>query len=190
MSEPLVAGLTIFGVLVAFFLLLLVMGCSLSRFGLGWKAMIRTMQNEEIAEKIEPLLDPKPEDDKPSGEPLRVLSVLQRESRLIDFLMEDLQGADDSQIAAAVRDIQPKSQATLKKYLVITPVIDDTEDATVEVPAGFDPSAIQVIGNVSGNPPYKGNLSHPGWYVKEINLTPPPEGQDEFVLQPAEVEIP
>ena len=188
MPEIIIVVATVVGVILIDLLVLLVMGCNLGRLGLGLKALIRVMQDEKLAEKVAPMLDPAP-DDKPSGERLHVLTVLQRESRLIDFLLEDLSGFDDSQIADAVRDIQPKSQATLKKYLEIAPVIDAEEDARVDVPKGFDPSAIQVTGEFEGDPPYKCTLCHPCWIVKEIKLATPPEGQDDFVLQPAEVEI-
>jgi hypothetical protein len=57
-------------------------------------------------------------------------------------------------------------------------------------PAGFDPSAIRLTGNVTGEPPFKGTLQHHGWRVKEIKLGPVPEGQDEFVLAQAEVVLP
>ena len=53
-----------------------------------------------------------------------------------------------------------------------------------------DPSAIRLTGNVTGQPPFKGTLQHHGWRVKQIKLAKPPEGQDEFVVQPAEVELP
>jgi hypothetical protein len=36
-----------------------------------------------------------PKPVKPSGAPLRMLALLQAESRLVDFLMEDIQGASD-----------------------------------------------------------------------------------------------
>jgi hypothetical protein len=68
-------------------------------------------------------------------------------------------------------------------------VLPQQEGAPVEVPVGFDPSAIRVTGNVTGQPPFRGTLLHHGWRVKELKLTPPPEGQDELVLHPAEVEV-
>ena len=189
MTNPFVIVLlTILGLVVLKFAVLIVLGCSLGRLGLGVKAALGVMRDEELAKKVEPLLAPK-QDDKPSGEPLRILNVLQRDSRLIDFLLEDLQGAEDTDIGAAVREIQVKAQASLKKHLVIEPVMKEEEETTVEVPKGFDPSQIQVTGNVAGEPPFKGTLKHAGWHVKEIHVTPPPEGQDEFVMQPAEVEI-
>jgi hypothetical protein len=60
----------------------------------------------------------------------------------------------------------------------------------VEVPPGFDPSAIRLTGNVTGQPPFRGTLQHHGWRVKDYTLQPAPQGQDEFVIQPAEVELP
>jgi hypothetical protein len=47
-----------------------------------------------------------------------------------------------------------------------------------------------VIGNVTGQPPFRGILSHHGWRVKDFTLPTPAEGQDEFILAPAEVELP
>ena len=64
------------------------------------------------------------------------------------------------------------------------------DQITVEVPAGFDPSAIRLTGNVSGRPPFRGTLKHHGWRVKDYKLPAAPEGQDELVVMPAEVEIP
>ena len=64
------------------------------------------------------------------------------------------------------------------------------EGENVEVPKGFDPSAIRLTGNVTGEPPFKGTLQHHGWRVKEVKLQKPAEGQDGFVVQPAEVELP
>ena len=60
----------------------------------------------------------------------------------------------------------------------------------MEVPAHFDPSAIRLTGNVTGQPPFRGILQHHGWRVKNYTLPPLPEGQDQFVLAPAEVELP
>ena len=69
-------------------------------------------------------------------------------------------------------------------------ILPDTGTGNVSVPKGFDPSAVRVVGNVTGEPPFTGELQHPGWKVKEIKLPPQPEGQDPFVLQPAEVNLP
>ena len=192
--DPIIAALlTLLGVGVLFVLFVLANG-GFSRFGLACQAFTKTLRDPALAEKINLLLNPPPPEPpkpvKPSGAPLRMLTVLQRESRLVDFLMEDLHTADDSQIAAAVRDIQPKAQASLKKHLVLGPVLKEPEGGSATIPGGFDPSAIQLVGNVTGQPPFRGVVRHAGWRVQEILLPPPPEGQDEFVLAPAEVEMP
>ena len=77
-----------------------------------------------------------------------------------------------------------------KKYLSLGAVLPQNEGDTVEVPSGFDPSAIQLVGNVTGKPPFRGTLRHGAWHVSEIRLQKPPEGQDPMVLAPAEVELP
>jgi hypothetical protein len=137
--------------------------------------------------EIKPIEPPKP--TKPSGAPLRMLTLLQAESRLVDFLMEDIQGATSEQIGNAVREIHAKAQSALKQHAVIEQVVSGNEGDNITVTKGFDPSAIRVIGNVTGEPPFKGQINHPGWRVKELKLATPPEGADEFVLQPAEVQI-
>jgi len=192
--DPIVAVLlTLVGVVVLFVLYILANG-GFARFGVACQAFTKALRDPDFAAKLPPLLNPPPPEPpkpvKPSGAPLRMLTVLQRESRLIDFLMENLQGADDGQIAAAVRDIQPKAQGTLKKYLTLEPVLTESEGSDVTVSSGFDPSAIQLVGNVTGQPPFRGVVRHAGWRVKELTLAAPPEGQDEFVLAPAEVELP
>lgn len=131
----------------------------------------------------------KPAVTKPTGEPLRLLALLQSEARILDFLLEDIGSFEDSQIGQAVRDIHRKSQAVLKQHLVLEPIVAGAEGEKVTVPAGFDPSAIRVLGNVTGQPPYTGEVQHPGWRVRELKLSPLPAGQDAFVIQPAEVQL-
>jgi hypothetical protein len=128
-------------------------------------------------------------DKKPSAEPLRLLALLQREGRLVDFLLEDIQSYDDAQVGAAVRDIQQKCQAALREHVVMQPVISKAEGENVEIPAGYDPSAVRLTGNLTGKPPFRGVLRHHGWRVQKLSLTPPPSGQDEFIVSPAEVEL-
>jgi hypothetical protein len=154
---------------------------------LGKRVAARAGTDPAFAKKLDELFNPPP--PKPSGEPVRLLGLLQREARLLDFLMENLSAYDDQQIGASVRDIQAKSQGVIKKHLTLEPVFGQEEGARVTVPVGFDPSAIRVVGNVSGQPPFHGTLQHAGWRVRGATLPQPSEGQDEFVLMPAEVEL-
>ncbi|MCS6850763.1 MAG: DUF2760 domain-containing protein [Gemmataceae bacterium] len=168
-------------------------GGNLDRGWLAIRAALRIMRCPDMADRVRPLLEPPAQPSqpaKPSGAPLRVLGLLQREGRLVDFLLEDIRNYPDEQIGAAVRDIHPHCQAALKEHLTFAPVLDAAEGDTVEVAAGFDPSAIRLTGNVTGQPPFRGIVRHRGWRVVEMKLPAPPEGQDEFVLMPAEVELP
>jgi hypothetical protein len=151
-------------------------------------AFASKLQAIQAGAEVKPVEPPKPA--KPSGAPLRMLALLQAEARLVDFLLEDIQGASDEQIGQAVREIHKKAQAALTQHAVIEPVLGGNEGDTTTVQKGFDPSAVRVVGNVTGEPPFTGAINHPGWRVKELKLATPPEGADEFVLQPAEVQIP
>src|SRR5262245_52472878 len=136
--DPIVAAvLGAAGAVLLILLAFVLTGASPGKLGLGMAVMRKAAQDPEFEKKVDLLLNPPPPEPpkpvKPSGAPLRLLAVMQRESRLIDFLMEDLHGADESQIAAAVRDIQPRAQGTLKKYLTLEPVLPESEGSDVTV---------------------------------------------------------
>jgi Domain of unknown function (DUF2760) len=186
---------TLAGVLVLEFLVFyLLAGARLDRLGAAWGAFRAVLGDRAVADKVFAVLHaPPPEPPKPvkrSAEPLRLVALLQREGRVLDFFLEDISQATDEQVGAGVRELHRKAQTVIKDHLVLEPVLPQHEGDTVEVPAGFDPSAIQLTGNVTGNPPFRGTLQHHGWRVKDYKLPSPPEGQDEFVIAPAEVDLP
>jgi hypothetical protein len=195
MEQPyVVVLLTLAAVAVVLFVLLLAAGGgSLARLGPARAAFRRVLRDPAAAERIRPLLEAPAAPAKParrSGEPLRLLRLLQRDAKVVDFLLQDISGASDGDIAVFVRDMHPKAQKVLQEHLVVGPVLQQPEGETVEVPRGFDPSAIQLLGNLTGQPPYRGVLKHAGWRVKDYNLPAPAEGLDEMVLAPAEVDLP
>lgn len=120
---------------------------------------------------------------------LHFISVLQREGRLIDFFAEELSVYDDDQIGAAVRSIQEDCRKSVDKYLSLVPVIDKEEGDTVEVEPGFDPNAITLTGNVSGEPPFTGVLRHRGWKAAKNDVPKLSDVQDASIVAPAEVEV-
>lgn len=120
---------------------------------------------------------------------LHLLSVLQREGRLVDFLAEDLSAFDDAQIGAAVRNIHENCKKTMDKYIAPKPVLEDQEGNTIAVPPDFDPDAIKLTGNVTGNPPFTGILRHRGWQATKLNIPTFSGKKDTKVIAPAEVEI-
>jgi hypothetical protein len=154
---------------------------------------------EEMAQEAKPApaqpesrkAAPPPPPPKPTTEAaVQLLALFQREGRLVDFLREDIQPYDDSQIGAAVREIHKACRQVLTEHLTLEPVLNGQEGDEVTVPEGFDPSAVRLTGNVSGEPPFRGSLRHAGWRAAQVKLPAQPAGQDPKIVAPAEVEIP
>jgi hypothetical protein len=170
-----VVGITVAALVVLKLLLFLALsGGNTARIGEAIAIFFRVLRDPAAAEKVKTARPapppPPPGPPKPSGVPLRILGTLQREARLLDFLMEDIQAYGDADIGAGVRDIHRRSQKLLKDQLILEPVMAQEEETTVEVPASFDPSAVRLTGNVTGSGPYRGTLKHKGWRVKEVKL--------------------
>jgi hypothetical protein len=166
-------------------------GGDLKKYRESLEVADRMRRDPDFEQKVRAILvpPPPPPPPKPSGAPLWLLTLMQREGRLLDFLLEDIQGYSNDQIGAAVRDIHRSCQKALREHLDLEPVLPGQEGTPAEVAPGFDPSAVRLTGNVTGQPPFRGTLLHHGWRVKALKLAKPPEGQDEFVVQPAEVEL-
>lgn len=120
---------------------------------------------------------------------LHMISLLQREGRLIDFFAENLEDYGDEQIGAAVREIHSTCRRVVEKSLSLKPVIDSLEGETVTVETGFDPGTIKLVGNVAGDPPFSGVLRHRGWQAGRIEMPTFPGDQHPGIIAPAEVEI-
>ena len=120
---------------------------------------------------------------------VQILSLLQRDGRLVDFLEEDVSSYPDVQLGAAVRSIHSSCRQVLERYIKLEPVLSSEEDHPVTVPVGFDPAAIKLIGNVTGQPPIRGLLRHRGWRVSEVKLPSLPQGSGRAIVAPAEVEV-
>jgi hypothetical protein len=137
---------------------------------------------------------PKISGAKPSPEShdraVQMLALLQRDGRLVDFLEEDVSSYPDGQLGAAVRSIHTSCRQVLERYIKLEPILSSEEDQPVTVPVGFDPAAIKLIGNVTGEPPIRGLLRHRGWRVTEVTLPSLPQGSGRAIVASAEVEVP
>lgn len=120
---------------------------------------------------------------------LALLALLQREGRLIDFLRESLDDYEDSDIGATVRDIHRGCSKVLTEHIAMEPVMPGDEDDDVTVPKGFDPGEVRLIGEISGDPPFKGTMRHHGWRVTKASLPTLSDGMDRHIVAPAEVEV-
>lgn len=120
---------------------------------------------------------------------LRLLSLLQGSSRLVDFLKEEISSFSDAEVGAAVRQIHADSAKTLEEIVTIRPTLDETEGSNFTVPAGYDPAVIKVTGKVKGEPPFKGKIRHRGWKAHKLSLPKQLGEYNREIIWPAEVEI-
>ena len=119
---------------------------------------------------------------------LQILAILQRDSRLIDFLMEDIASYSDDQIGAAVRELHDQCRDSLARYVTLQPVIDGVEGTFTKAPSS-DPNLVKFVGNVPAKPPSGGTLRHKGWRAAKVDLPALAARQDAAVIAPAEIEI-
>ena len=125
---------------------------------------------------------------KASDGALQMLSILQRDARLLDFLMEDISGYADDQIGAAVRELHDQCRESVARYVALQPVIDGVEGTFTQAPSS-DPNAVKFVGNVPAQPPAGGILRHRGWRAAQVDLPAPSGQRDVTILAPAEIEI-
>ena len=171
----------------------------LARLRTGWSALTRVLASPDFCRKVAVLLRPAqtqaeakpvelpPERRHASG--LAVLSLLQREGRLIDFLQEEVTAFSDAEVGAAARVVHAGCNKVFKEYFTVEPILKDAEGATVKIPAGFDAQRIRISGNVAGQPPFRGTLKHHGWEATGVRLPAVSDALDPRVLVAAEVEL-
>lgn len=120
---------------------------------------------------------------------LRLLALLQQEGRFIDFVQEDIETYSDAQVGAAARAIHSGCRKVLREHMRIDRIFAQDEGSEIELPPGFDATAVRLSGNVHGQPPFRGTLEHSGWRTREVKLPEVPAEIDPNVLAPAEVEV-
>jgi len=175
----------------------------LSRIGLAFRSFFAILFGKGLPADIaqhfgfisrveaKPAAAPKPAapEVRPSDGALQMLAILQRDARLIDFLMEDISGYADDQVGAAVRSLHEQSRTALARYVTLRPVIDGVEHTLTKIDTR-DPGSIKLLGNVPADgKASKGILRHKGWRVERVELPKITPGQGLTILAPAEVEI-
>jgi len=131
-----------------------------------------------------PVAAPKPV----RSDAVSLLSALQREGRLIDFLKEPIESYSDAQVGAAVRDIHRDCGAVLERQFAIRPVLEQPEGSSVSLGAK-SAGRIRLAGKVDGNAS-SGTLVHHGWQATTCSV-PVYTGDAEsaLIVAPAEVEV-
>jgi hypothetical protein len=123
---------------------------------------------------------------------LQLLHILQRDGRLIDFLMEDIDGYADDQVGAAVRNIHKECRQSLNRLVTLAPVVDSVEGTFQKLDAAKapDPNRYKLIGNVPASGKVSGGtLRHRGWRASSISLPVATAKTDLTILTPAELEV-
>jgi len=123
-----------------------------------------------------------------SDRAVQVLALLQRDGRLVDFLMEDLTGYPDAQVGAAARDVHTGCRDSLARYITLAPVMNEEEGHPLTVERGIDPARLKIVGNAPASPPLRGVLRHRGWEATRIEL-PPLLTTGRTIVAPAEIEV-
>lgn len=167
----------------------------LARVGLAFKVLGDGKLAAMLTRLIEQPAPAKPEptkvlpQEKTHASGLFVISALQQEGRLIDFLQQDVAAFSDEEVGAAARVVHGGCRKALQRLLTPNRVLPDDEGAAVTVPAGFDANRFRLTGNVTGQPPFKGTLKHHGWVAADLKFPTLAENIDYRVLAPAEVEL-
>ncbi len=124
------------------------------------------------------------------SEALTLLAALQREARLVDIVKEPLNQYSDEQIGSAARDVLRDCAAVFDRLFALQPVVEQEEGTPLEVPPGYDTGHYRLTGNLSGDPPFRGQLVHHGWQASRCDL-PQWSGSEQsaMVVAPVELEI-
>ena len=177
------------------------------RLFLAFRVFFAVLFSRQAAQRVAPALAgepaptpkleaPKPEKPAPKpkkparSEAVTLLAAMQREARFLDFIKEPLDGYADAQVGAAARDVHRDCGLVIERMFAVQPLLAEEEQSEIEVPAGFDSGKYHLTGNVTGQPPFKGRLMHPGWKATRCEI-PQWSGSDEAanIIAPAEVEL-
>jgi hypothetical protein len=176
-----------------------------ARIPIAFGAFFRSLGNADFAARVDTGRQPGAQPEAPpAAQPapaapvlrdispdaaLQLLALLQREARLIDFTQENLANYSDADIGAAARVVHEGCVKVLREHFTIEPVRQEAEGSRITLEQGFDAGAVRLTGNVVGQAPFTGSLSHRGWRVAEVRLPKLAEAHDATVLVPAEVEL-
>ena len=146
-------------------------------------------QAQPAAQEMPKAVAPRPLRETPVDAALQLLGLLQRDARLIDFAEENLTNYSDADIGAAGRLVHEGCRKVLREHFTIEPVRPEPEGSRITLNQGFDASAIRLTGNVVGQPPFSGSISHRGWRATEVRLPKLTDSHDATVCAQAEVEL-
>lgn len=161
----------------------------LTRLWIACKAFCKAFSSPKEAALFLANENQPPKNKEEYGSHLRLLALMQHSSRLIDFFKEEIDTYNDGQIGAAVREVHKNCRQVLEELVTIRPVLEQKEGSSITIETGYDPTAIRLIGKVSGKAPYSGTVVHPGWRAHKLSLPKQSGKQQTDILAPAEIEV-
>jgi hypothetical protein len=118
---------------------------------------------------------------------LQLLTLFQREGRLLDFLEQDIVTFADAEIGAAARLVHEGCRRALHAHARVVSVRSEAEGSALTLEqANAD---VKLVGNVGGSAPYRGVLRHRGWRVEGLRLPQVVGSVDQRLVAPAELEL-
>jgi hypothetical protein len=119
-----------------------------------------------------------------------LLSLLQTEGRLVDFLRQDVASFDDAEVGAAARVVHDGCRKALDAHVSLEPVRAEAEGKPTAVSADeAKQTSVKLTGDVRGEAPFAGTLKHKGWRAASVRLPTPTVGWDTTLICPAEIEL-
>lgn len=178
----------------------------LTRISLAFGTFFKVISDPQFAARVQGLRVAMPQSEasateaaaKPVVAPLReaapdaalqLLGLLQREARFVDFIQEDIATYSDADIGGATRVVHEGCRKVLRDNFTLQPIRDEAEGSRITLPAGFDAAMIRVTGNVVGQPPFNGSLTHRGWQVVDTRLPRLAGSHQVRIVAAAEVEL-
>jgi Domain of unknown function (DUF2760) len=123
----------------------------------------------------------------PSSGALQLLSLLQREGRLVDFVEQEVTGFSDAEIAAAARVVHEGCRRALHAHARVVSVRSEREGAQLTLERAH--ADVKLVGNVAGSAPFRGVLRHRGWRVEDLTLPTLIGPRDPSLVAQAELEL-
>jgi len=173
----------------------------LTRISLAFGTLFKVISDPQFAARVQGLRTEAPQPEAattPAVAPLReaapdaalqLLGLLQREARFVDFIQEDIAAYSDADIGGAARVVHEGCRKVLRDNFTLQPIREETEGSRITLPAGFDAALIRVTGNVVGQPPFNGSLTHRGWQVIDSRLPKLAGSHQVRIVAVAEVEL-
>ena len=88
-----------------------------------------------------------------------------------------------------MRDVHDGCRRALDRYVTLESILTGREGEATTVAAPIDSAAVRLVGNVTGQPPFRGTLLHRGWRASRVELPPLGAPASRKVVAQAEIEV-